>query len=124
MQAVDTNVLVRLITRDDEEQYQKVLALGPIWVSHVVLLEFAWVLQNLYGFENMRVYGAVEGISRQGNIVLESPLVVQAVLREVFKNKKLDFADVLIVEVARAAKRCPVLTFDKAMSRMDGAERL
>lgn len=122
MRAVDTNVVVRLITRDDEKQYQRATLLGLIWVSHLVLLETVWVLQKSYDFEPERVFGAVDGLLKHEQVVLEEPLVVQAVLRRLFQNLKLDFADVLILEVARAANRGPLFTFDKALAKVDGVQ--
>ena len=54
MIAVDTNVLVRLLTGDDLKQAaaaRSLFAAGPIWIAKTVLLETAWVLRSLYGFE-------------------------------------------------------------------------
>lgn len=124
MLAADTNVLVRLITRDDEAQYQRAAAVGLIWVSHVVLLETVWVLQNAYDFEPERVFGAVDGLLRHESVVFEKPLVVQAVLRHLFRDLSLDFADILILEVARESNRVPLVTFDKVLGKLEGVEKL
>lgn len=54
MIAVDTNVLVRLLTADDPKQLaaaRSLFASDPIWVAKTVLLETGWVLRSLYGFE-------------------------------------------------------------------------
>ena len=54
MIAVDTNVLVRLLTGDDVKQAaaaRSLFAAGPIWIAKTVLLETGWVLRSLYGFE-------------------------------------------------------------------------
>ena len=54
MTAVDTNVLVRLLTGDDPEQSaaaRAVFAAGPVWIAKTVLLETGWVLRSLYGFD-------------------------------------------------------------------------
>jgi predicted nucleic-acid-binding protein len=53
--AVDTNVLVRLLTWDDPQQgtaAKSLFAAGPIWIAKTVLLETGWVLRSLYGFED------------------------------------------------------------------------
>ena len=50
MRAVDTNVLVRLIVRDDDEQASaadEFVAAGA-WVPHLVLAEALWVLTSVY----------------------------------------------------------------------------
>ncbi len=50
MRAVDTNVLVRLLARDDAAQAEAAEAFvaGGAWVSHVVLVETIWVLESVY----------------------------------------------------------------------------
>lgn len=64
--AVDTNVVVRLLTQDDDDQYQRSLALfqaeASILILTTVILETAWVLRAVYGFEP----GAICGALRQG----------------------------------------------------------
>ena len=61
MIAVDTNVLVRLLTGDDLKQAaaaRSLFAAGPIWIAKTVLLETGWVLRSLYGFEESAVCDA------------------------------------------------------------------
>lgn len=53
MIAVDTNVVVRLLTGDDREQSAaaaSLFAAEPVWIAKTVLLEAGWVLRRLYGF--------------------------------------------------------------------------
>jgi predicted nucleic-acid-binding protein len=55
MIAVDTNVVVRLLTNDEPLQAgaaRSLFASGPVWIAKTVLLETAWVLRKLYGFED------------------------------------------------------------------------
>jgi predicted nucleic-acid-binding protein len=61
MIAVDTNVLVRLLTGDDPKQAaaaRSLFAAGPIWLAKTVLLETGWVLRSLYGFEESAIRDA------------------------------------------------------------------
>jgi predicted nucleic-acid-binding protein len=61
MTAVDTNVVVRLLTGDDPRQSaaaRSLFAAGPIWIAKTVLLETSWVLQSVYGFEEGAVRDA------------------------------------------------------------------
>ena len=54
MIAVDTNVVVRLLTEDDRTQTaaaRSLFAAGPVWIAKTVLLETAWVLRSFYGFD-------------------------------------------------------------------------
>jgi predicted nucleic-acid-binding protein len=51
MIALDTNVIVRVVTRDDPQQVPAALAVmqsGDLWVSKTVLLETEWVLRYSY----------------------------------------------------------------------------
>ena len=61
MIAVDTNVLVRLLTQDDPKQAAAARSLfeaGPIWIAKTVLLETGWVLGSLYGFDQSAIRDA------------------------------------------------------------------
>jgi predicted nucleic-acid-binding protein len=61
MTAVDTNVVVRLLTQDDPKQAaasKALFAAGPIWIAKTVLLETGWVLRSLYGFDETAVSDA------------------------------------------------------------------
>ena len=52
MTAVDTNLLVRLLTRDDEAQYRRaytVFGSGPVLITDTVWLETEWVLRYAHG---------------------------------------------------------------------------
>lgn len=63
MAALDTNVLVRLVTRDDPDQYAKALEFlnvnKPVWVAQLVMLELAWVLSSCYGLGKDKVCAVV-----------------------------------------------------------------
>jgi len=61
MTAVDTNVVVRLLTQDDAKQAaaaKSLFAAGPIWIAKTVLLETGWVLRSLYGFDERTIRDA------------------------------------------------------------------
>jgi predicted nucleic-acid-binding protein len=61
MIAVDTNVVVRLLTGDDPKQAaaaKSLFAAGPIWIAKTVLLETNWVLRSLYGFDESAIRDA------------------------------------------------------------------
>ena len=63
MRAIDTNVIVRLATRDDETQVaaaEKYIAERGAWVSHLVLVEVTWVLDSVYEFERPQIATAIE----------------------------------------------------------------
>ena len=126
MRAVDTNVLVRLVVRDDDKQLQ--LATDyvnkGVWVSHLVLVETAWVLSQVYRRNASEVAAALEMLLTHPQVTLQDPEVVRAALDHYRQRPSLRFSDCMILEIARKAGHTPLGTFDKSLSSLDGAERL
>jgi predicted nucleic-acid-binding protein len=122
--AADTNVIVRLIARDDPKQLTLALsrAAAGLWVSHVVLVEVVWVLESVYARARADIASALELLLDHPDISVDSPDVVRAAVTRFRTARGLDFADSLIVEIARKAGVGPVLTFDRPVGKLDGAE--
>jgi predicted nucleic-acid-binding protein len=126
MRAVDTNVLVRLLTRDDPRQAAAAddfVATGA-WVSHVVLVEAIWVLDSVYGVKPKSIAAAVGMLLDHHSLVIQDADVVAAALAAFRKRPALGFSDCLILEVARKAGHLPLGTFDGELAKLDGAERV
>jgi predicted nucleic-acid-binding protein len=126
MHAVDTNVLVRLITRDDAKQAAaaEVFVSKGAWVSHLVLAETTWVLSAAYELSAAKVAIAVEMLLNHRDLALQDPDVVAAALDNFRTKPALGFSDCLMLEIARKAGHLPLGTFDKALSKLDGTQRL
>jgi predicted nucleic-acid-binding protein len=127
MRAVDTNVIVRLATRDDPAQVataEKFIAERGAWVSHLVILEVAWVLESGYEFERPRIATAIEMLLDQEHLVVQEPDVVGAAVELYRAGIGSDFADCMILEVARGAGHTPLATFDRKLAKAEGAHRL
>ena len=126
MRAVDTNVLVRLVTRDDAKQVvaaEAFVARGA-WVSHLVLLEATWVLTALYHLEAREIATAVDMLLHHRDLMLQEPDTVAAALAHYRRRPAVGFSDCLILEVARRAGHLPLGTFDRGLGKLDCAERL
>ena len=126
MRAVDTNVLVRLVTRDDAEQVavaEAFIAPGA-WVSHLVLAEAMWVLASVYDLGPSAIVTAVEMLLNHRDLSLQDADVVAAALTHFRKRPKLGFSDCLMLEVARKAGHTPLGTFDRELSKLDSTQRL
>jgi predicted nucleic-acid-binding protein len=126
MLAVDTNVLVRLITRDDSKQVaaaEAFVAKGA-WISHLVLAETTWVLSAAYGLPAAKIAVAVELLLDHRDLAVQDPDVVAAALVNFRAKPALSFSDCLVLEIARKAGHLPLATFDKALSKLEGAQRL
>ena len=126
MRAVDTNVLVRLVTRDDAEQVavaEAFIAPGA-WVSHLVFAEAMWVLASVYDLGPSAIVTAVEMLLNHRDLSLQDADVVAAALTHFRKRPKLGFSDCLVLAVARKAGHTPLGTFDRELSKLDSTQRL
>jgi predicted nucleic-acid-binding protein len=126
MRAVDTNILVRLITRDDPAQLSTAeawIARGA-WVSTLVLAETTWVLGSVYNLESGEIATVVEMLLSHEQLSLQDVEVVAAALAQYRRLPALGFSDCLVLEIARKAGHLPIGTFDMRLSKLDGAERL
>jgi predicted nucleic-acid-binding protein len=126
MRAVDTNVLVRLATRDDAKQTaaaEAFVAAGA-WVPQIVLVEAMWVLVSVYDLEPEKIAIAVEMLLSHRDLTIQDADTVKAALEQFRKRPALGFSDCLILEVARKAGHLPLGTFDRDLSKLDGAQKL
>jgi predicted nucleic-acid-binding protein len=126
MLAIDTNVLVRLITRDDTAQVETAEAYieRGVWVSHVVLAETAWVLRETYNVGHEEIIEAIDLLLLNKSLTIHDAEVVAAALDQYRRRPRLGFSDCLVLEIARKAGHLPLGTFDRDLSKLDGAERL
>ncbi|MFZ1091163.1 MAG: PIN domain-containing protein [Xanthobacteraceae bacterium] len=126
MRAIDTNVLVRLITRDDAAQVAAAEAFveSGAWVSHLALAEAMWVLTAVYELDAPAIATAIEMLLNHATLALEEPEVVSNALQDFRRLPALGFSDCLLLEIARNAGHLPLGTFDRALSKVAGAERI
>jgi predicted nucleic-acid-binding protein len=123
MRAVDTNVLVRLLVRDDRAQVnaaEDFVELGA-WVSHLVLAETLWVLDAVYERTPDQLATAVELLLNHTTLTLQEADVVTLALENFRAHPSLGFSDCLVLEIARRAGHLPLGTFDKNLRKLDGA---
>jgi predicted nucleic-acid-binding protein len=126
MRAVDTNVLVRLITRDDSGQAASAdgFVEKGAWVSVLVLAEAAWVLASVYELNSKELARAIEMLLNHRDLVLQDTEAVAEAL-ELFRAKPaLGFSDCLILQLARKAGHLPLGTFDRNLSKVEGTQKL
>jgi predicted nucleic-acid-binding protein len=126
MRAVDTNVLVRLMTRDDAKQVavaETFVAHGA-WVPHLAIAEATWVLVSVYDRDPETVATAVEMLLSHEHLTVQDADVVAAAVLHFRQYPKVGFSDCLMVEVARKAGHTPLGTFDRALGKIEGTQRL
>ena len=126
MLALDANVLVRLLARDDPKQAQladQFVAKGA-WVSHLVLAETLWVLDAVYARSAQQLMAALELLLAHESLVLQDADTVRAALNHFRAKPALGFSDCLVLEIARKAGHLPLGTFERGLAKLEGAKRL
>src|SRR3989442_2670033 len=101
MRAVDTNLLVRLIARDDSKQVASAEAFVErgAWVSHLALAEATWVLSAVYERNAKQIATAVEMLLNHKNLTVQDSAVVWQALEHFRKRPSLGFSDCLLLEI-------------------------
>jgi predicted nucleic-acid-binding protein len=112
VRSVDTNVLVRLITRDDVKQVA------------AARLERRWVLASVYDRDAKAIVTAVEMLLNHQHLTLQDSDAVAAAVERLRRRPATGFSDCLMLEVARKAGHLPLGAFDRDLGRLDGAQKL
>jgi predicted nucleic-acid-binding protein len=114
--AVDTNIVVRFLTRDDEIQYQKAYALfqsHQVYVSNTVILETEWVLRYAYDFPPAQIIEAFNKLFGLSNVTAEDSGRIALTLE--WHGLGMDFADAFHLA---ASQHCEAFyTFDEAFEK-------
>ncbi|HME08268.1 MAG TPA: PIN domain-containing protein [Bryobacteraceae bacterium] len=126
MHAVDANVLVRLLTRDDAAQAAAadLFVQNGAWVSVLALVETTWVLTAVYGCGAAALANAIEMLLDHKDLTLQDPDVVAEALKLFRSRPALGFSDCLMLQLARKAGHLPLGTFDRSLGKIDGARKL
>ena len=116
MIAVDTNVVIRLLTNDHAAQAARAIALfrkNAIFVPKSVLLETEWVLRYNYGTPAGSIARALLALMGLPNVTIEdAPTVHQAIG---MLGKGIDFAAALHLASSTSAER--FATFDAKLAK-------
>src|SRR5262245_36387225 len=126
MRAVDTNVIVRLIVRDDDEQVaaaERFTEHGA-WISTLALAEAVWVLSTTYDLNPVELADGIDMLLHNTRVALQDAETVAAALAMFRSKPVLGFSDCLIFELARRSNNLPLGTFDRTLARLDGTERI
>lgn len=112
MIAVDTNVLVRIVTNDDPAQAQRAASLlsrEQVFIPKTVLLELDWVLRHAYELRPSSVLMAMRRVLGLPNVMAEDPLCVARAFE--WYGRGVDLADALHIASSGSAER--FFTFDE-----------
>ncbi len=127
MIAADTNILVRVLVRDDPAQVARARRLldaclaerEECLITLPVLCELEWVLESAYGARREDVASAVRALASTPPFVVESPDLVQGALRA-YTSSKADLSDCLLGQAAQSRGARTTYTFDRSLRRVAG----
>lgn len=128
MPAIDANVLVRYLVRDDELQHQQAVAYiheavtagEVIHITRTVTLELEWVLRSRYRFDKPTILQTLRALLESGDILLEAEGAIEHACY-LYEHSNADFADSLHLACCANENALPFLTFDAKASRLEGA---
>jgi predicted nucleic-acid-binding protein len=126
MKAIDTNVLIRFLVKDDEDQARLVYRVfkraeadrDTFWVPLLVVLETIWVLDSAYGISRTDILNSLDELLMMPILRFESQPIIQRFILFARKNA-IDLSDVLIACAANLSGCERVLTFDKKASKFE-----
>lgn len=131
MEALDTNILVRLATRDDAAQLRKAERLmqenfsarHPAWISIIVVTEFVWVLDRTFRYPRPRIAESIRGLLDTAVFQVEDHALASEAL-DLFMNSKADFSDCLILARNQSRAIAPTHTLDRKDAKLEGFQLL
>tara|TARA_B110000967_G_C18840457_1_gene539086 strand:+ start:347 stop:763 length:417 start_codon:yes stop_codon:yes gene_type:complete len=121
MIGIDTNILVRYLTKDDEEQSAEVLKFleqysgieSSIYINNIVLCEVVWVLEAAYKYPKKNITDALKLVLQTPEFAFENHVTIVKVLYDYEQSNGADFSDILI-SVMNIDKGCiTTYSFDK-----------
>ena len=120
MIGLDTNVLVRYLTQDDQEQANKANKLieqqlsthKPGYITLITLVEIVWVLESCYGQSKSEILNILHALLTTKQLLIEQADIVYLALKR-FTSGSADFSDALIATLSENNGCRTVFTFDK-----------
>lgn len=123
MKAVDTNVLIRFLVKDDEQQAETIYRIfkqaesdkESLFVPLLVVLETIWVLESVYTIPRQEILDSINELLLMPILEFEAQSAVLSFVSSAVETK-IDLSDILIAHSARFSGCECVLTFDKQAS--------
>ena len=126
MKALDTNVVIRFLVKDDITQAESVYRMFKqaevdqtvFFIQSSVLLETIWVLQSVYEIPRQKILDAIDALLLLPILQFEHQSSIRWFVMT-GKENAVDLSDILIACTARAAGCDQVLTFDRSASKLE-----
>ncbi len=124
MIALDTNILVRFLVKDDEGQSRIVFKRFKkaeenneiLFIPLLVVLELVWVLDSVYDCSREEIVNSIEELTMMPIIQFEKLDIIHALIKD-GKRTSIDLPDLLICNSSIASGCEKMITFDKEASR-------
>jgi predicted nucleic-acid-binding protein len=123
MATFDTNVVVRIIVKDDPEQcllaegvWRSALESGGVFLPKIVIVEVAWVLRSAYRYDRLAVAAALRGLTEVEGVRVEDEDEIRRAIEQ-YEQGGAGFSDCLLREAAATAGALPVFTFDQGFAQ-------
>ena len=118
MIGLDTNILVRYLTRDDKAQYRATMKLlsrkgATFFVPDLVLIETDWVLSTFYDWSRDEIADAFARLLQVHNLQFEDEDQIRRSLGAI--RRGADLSDELLVSKCREHDCQELATFDAAV---------
>lgn len=131
MAGLDTNIVVRWLMDDDARQSASVAHLldtvrgtsETLLIPTTVALELEWVLRARYQQDKPTVVKAFNALLETQELEFENEALIEQAL-DAYKHGAADFADCLHASACTAARRAPLLTFDRGAAKLVGVQLL
>ncbi len=123
MKALDTNVLVRFLVRDDKRQAKTIYRIFKkaesdrevFFVPLLVVLETVWVLESVYDIPRQEILDSINELILMPILKFETQSAILNFISSA-RETKMDLSDLLIAHSAKFSGCECVLTFDKRAS--------
>lgn len=126
MKALDTNILIRFLVKDDELQAKAVYKLfkqaeskaETFFITILVVLETIWVLEAVYDVSRQEIIDSIDELLLMPILAFEAQSAVRRFISSARENKT-DLSDLLIAQHVKNSGAGPVITFDKRAAKLD-----
>jgi len=131
MIGIDTNVIIRLLVRDDDAQVraaERFIAThcspeNPGFVSVVVVVETAWALRRFYLYDRSQIANALVSLLNVAELEIESAEAVRSAVTD-FETSVAGFVDCLVARTNVSTGCEYTVTFDRKAAKLSGFELL
>lgn len=118
--SLDTNILLRLLLRDDAKLFDAALELlarhKQFAVADQAIIEIVFALGGHYGYSRAAIAGVISELMSNQHLNLNRPLFMK-VLSQYVKHTSVSFTECCLAAYAALNKQTPLYTFDKKFAR-------